>query len=209
MDFTNYLPVAHDDDYWTHDIPLFVGKFRYYRNKPRMVQGRVHVADEQYVDVNQEIVPIARPDKGSRTYINMQPYVLEPQVFMNVGLYPEPKQYADQPEAIGETVSTYVKGMQQRQLGNAQAWYYPADQTICVWECFFDAGIRQHPLTEDRQMKQLWIGFEQWLMKQFPEATRIVTPFHDPIARSSEEYQTFLRALGYESVAQAAFGKSL
>ncbi len=64
-------------------------------------------------------------------------------------------------------------------------------------------------LTEDLYMQTLWSSFEHWLAKQFPEATRIVTPFNDPIANSIEEYQTFLRSLGYEPVAKAAFGKTI
>ena len=58
-------------------------------------------------------------------------------------------------------------------------------------------------------MPKLWSSFEQWLMKQFPEATRIATPFNDPIAKTIEEYQTFLRKLGYAPIAQAAFGKAV
>ena len=57
-------------------------------------------------------------------------------------------------------------------------------------------------------MPKLWSSFEKWLMKQFPEATRMVTPFNDPIAKTIEEYQAFLRSLGYEPVAKAAFGKA-
>ena len=59
---------------------------------------------------------------------------LEPEVFMTVGLYPKPKHYADQGEAIGEALSTYVKGMRQHQIGNSQAWYYPQDKVIVLWE---------------------------------------------------------------------------
>jgi len=58
-------------------------------------------------------------------------------------------------------------------------------------------------------MQQFWKGFEQWLKEQFPEAKRIVTPFNGPIAETIEEYQTFLRALGYAPIAKAAFGKVL
>jgi hypothetical protein len=58
-------------------------------------------------------------------------------------------------------------------------------------------------------LRKLWSSFEHWLIKQFPEATRIATPFNDPIAKSIEEYQAFLHALGYEPVAKAAFGKTI
>ena len=129
---------------------------------------------------------------------------------MTIGMYPKPKQYADQDEAIGEVLSTHVKGMRQHQIGNAQAWYYPQDKTIVLWECFLDSQVRNiRSLTEDMHMPKLWKAFEQWLYQQFPEATRIATPFNDPIANSIEEYQTFLRTLGYTPIAQAAFGKAI
>ena len=56
-------------------------------------------------------------------------------------------------------------------------------------------------------MKKLWVGFEQWPTKQFSEATHIATPFNDPIAHSTEEYQRFIRSLAYTLLAKAAFGK--
>jgi len=37
----------------------------------------------------------------------------------------------------------------------------------------------------------------------------LATPFNDPIAQSIEEYQSFLKSLGYSPLAQAAFGKKL
>src|SRR6266571_8763274 len=210
MKLDTYMPVTHNDDYWTVDIPLFVATLPYYRNKPRMVQGRIHTAEEHYFGAASEIVPL-KNRKGTCTYVNMHPYILEPEVFITIGLYPKPKQYADQDEAIGETISTpQVKGMRQNQVGNAQAWYYPQDRVIVLWECFLDSQIRNiQALTEDIHLPKLWSSFEKWLINQFPEATRIATPFNDPIAKTIEEYQTFLRTLGYTPIAQAAFGKKI
>jgi hypothetical protein len=212
MNRTAYIPVTHDDDdYWTHDIQLFVGKFPYYQNDTRMVQGKIHLSDEKFRYREHEIIPLnMKPGETCRrTYVMMHPYVIEPEVFMTVGMYPKPKQYADQDEAIGEVLSTQVKGMRQHQIGNSQAWYYPEDKLIVVWECYFYNFMRDKPLPEDEHMKNLWHGFEQWLCKQFPEATRIATPFNDPIAKTIEEYQAFLRTLGYAPIAQAAFGKAI
>jgi len=209
MNLATYTPIAHDDDYWTHDIPLFIGKFPYYRNDPRMVQGRIHTAKESYFGAASEIIPL-KNKKGSCIYIMMHPYILEPEVYVNIGLYKKPKQYADQDETIGEVLSTQVKGMRQHRVGNAQAWYYPQDKVIVLWECFLDSQVRNiKSLTDDMYMPKLWSSFEQWLYKQFPEATHIATPFNDPIAKSIEEYQTFLRTLGYTPIAQAAFGKKI
>ena len=57
-------------------------------------------------------------------------------------------------------------------------------------------------------MVALWEGFTRFLLQQFPAARQVVTTAHDPMF-DTEQYQVFLRALGYEQVAKAAFGKSL
>ena len=211
MNKTVYLPPQHNDDFWTHDAPLFVGTFPYYRNDPRMVQARLHVSDEKFRYGNHEIILLTmKPgETGKRTYVMMHPYILEPELFMTVGMYPKPKHYADQDEAVGEVLSTHVKGMRQHQIGNSQAWYYPIDKTIVLWECYLYEDMRNKPLPEDKHMQNLWHGFENWLYKQYPDATRITTPFNDPIAKTIEEYQTFLRSLGYAPIAQAAYGKEI
>jgi len=63
-------------------------------------------------------------------------------------------------------------------------------------------------LLEDANMRALWEGFARFLQKRFVGATKITTPFHDPLFET-EEYHQFLHALGYEQVAKAAYGKSL
>jgi hypothetical protein len=95
------------------------------------------------------------------------------------------------------------------QVGNAQAWYYHADKTSVLWGCFFDGRFRRYPLSEDTTMQPLWKGFEHWLVKQFPQAITLATPFNDPIAESIEAYQSFLKSLGYSPIADAAFGKKI
>src|SRR6266566_6985004 len=105
MNLADYLPIAHDDDdYWTSDIPLFVATIPYYHNKPCMVQGKIHLSEERYSWGYREIISLSEK-AGVRRYVNMHPYVLEPQVFMTVGLYSQPKNYANQGEAIGEALS--------------------------------------------------------------------------------------------------------
>jgi hypothetical protein len=52
-------------------------------------------------------------------------------------------------------------------------------------------------------------GFEHWLIKQFLQATTSATPFHDPIAESIDEYQSFIKTLGYSPISEAAFGKKI
>jgi hypothetical protein len=139
----------------------------------------------------------------------MQPYVLEPKLTFTVGVYNQPKKYHDQESSIGEVIGSHHEGFKEVQVGNAQAWYYHEDKTLVLWECFFDSRFRKHPLPKDTNMQNLWKSFEHWLIKQFPKASTLATPFNDPIAESIEEYQAFLKSLGYSLIAQATFGKKL
>lgn len=197
------------DDYWTHDTHLFAGVFRYYsrdKSKPQPVRARIHISEEHYYNsLVSEIIPL-KSREGKRQYIMMQPYILRPQVYLTIGMYQKPKHYADQDDAIGEVVSTQVKETRQEQIGNSQVWYYPAEKTLVLWECFLESFVRDTPLLNDPNMKQLWTGFEEWLLKQFPQAVTIATPFSDPLFET-QDYQQFLRSLGYEQGDKAAFIK--
>jgi len=55
----------------------------------------------------------------------------------------------------------------------------------------------KHPFPTGANMQNLWKRFEHWLVKKFPKASTLATPFNDPIAESIEEYQSFLKSLGY------------
>jgi hypothetical protein len=195
-----------EDDFWTEHRELFTAQFPTFYREPRQVHGRFHASEEQYEASRLEIIPISEK-KGTRTYVMMHPYVLEPKLTFTVGLYNKPKQYADQESPIGEVIGSNHEGFREAQVGNAQAWYYPADKTIVLWECFFDDRFRKVPLPEDSNMQMLWQSFEHYLLKQFPQATTLATPFNDPIAESIDEYQMFLKSLGYSPIAEAAFGK--
>jgi hypothetical protein len=197
------------DDFWTEHQPFFTTQFDSYYTKPQKVWGRFHTSEERYFATASEIIPLEHK-KGKKTYIMMQPYVLEPKLTLTVGLYNKPKKYVDQEDVIGKTIgSPQHNGFREVQLGNAQAWYYHEDETIVLWECFFEDRFLKDTLTTDKNMQSLWKSFEHWLIRQFPKATTLATPFNDPIAESIEEYQTFLKKLGYSPIAQAAFGKKI
>lgn len=88
-----------EDDFWTEHIKLFTAQFPTYYTKPQIVHGRFHTSEESYFAVQHEIIPLSEK-KGKRTYVMMQPYVLESKLTLTVGLYPKPKKYADQDEVI-------------------------------------------------------------------------------------------------------------
>src|SRR5205823_998319 len=125
--------------------------------------------------------------------VMLHPYMLEPILTFSIGLYNRPKQYADQDPAIGETVGgPKQEGVRDIQIGSAQAWYYHKDRILEIWECFLCEDFRTHPFVDDPHMQKLWQGFEAWLIQQLPQATQIITPCNDPIAKTIGEYQAFL-----------------
>jgi hypothetical protein len=195
------------ENWYAHHY-LFTAQFPTYYTKPQKVWGRFHTSVEQYTDSKKEIIPI-KEKKGKRTYVMMQPYVHEPNLTFTIGLYDKPKQYADQDSSIGEVIGSKHEGFKEVKVGNAQAWYYHTDKTIVLWECFFEDRFRKDTLTKDKNMQDLWKRFELWLVKKFPKAQTVATPFNDPIAESIEEYQLFLKKLGYSPIAQGAFGKKI
>jgi hypothetical protein len=197
------------DTYWQEHISLFTGTFSHFRNngepQPIPTRAKIHRSIEQYYDIEREIVPIKSP-KGERIYFHIEPYVEEPNIILTIGI--PPNGYADT-DAIGTVQASRVEGFRQTPIGKCQAWYYPADTTIVIWECFLDSSFRSHTSpTEDPNMQKLWQSTEKYFAKKFPRADRIVTPFDDPLFQR-EEYQTFLSSLGYEPVAKAAYGKLL
>jgi len=197
-----------EDEFWTERRELFPAQFPTYSTTPQKVWGRLHTSEEHYESSRQEIIPISEK-KGARTYVIMQPYVREPKLTLTVGLYTNPKHYADQDSPIGEVIGANQEGFREAQVGHAQAWYYRKDKTIVLWECFFDERFRKHPLPEDTNMQKLWRSFEHYLLTKFPQASTLATPFNDPIAESIDEYQAFLKTLGYSPLVQGAFGKTL
>lgn len=89
-----------EDDFWTEHLPFYTAQFPAYYTKPQKVWGRLHASDEPYFAGSHEIIPL-KEKNGMRTYVMMQPYVLEPQLMLTVGLYKKPKHYADQDSAVG------------------------------------------------------------------------------------------------------------
>ena len=67
---------------------------------------------------------------------------------------------------------------------DAQAWYYPTDKTIVLWECFFEERFRKDPLPEDLNMQKLWQSFERYLLQIFSAGLDTGNPFNDLIAES-------------------------
>ena len=198
-----------EDSFWMHDTLLFEGNFKYYGNKKQEIRGKIHIAGERY-DFHNFGHSLERSylksRKGERVYLLMHPYVVQPNIVMNIVV--QPKHYADAGTILGKTIDSRVSGLRQEDIGSAQAWYYPEDKILVLWECFFQEYACDVPLLKDVNMANLWTGFEKWLLTRYPETERIVTPHADPIW-NTKEYQAFLRARGYRKGQPGIFTKLL
>jgi hypothetical protein len=91
--------------------------------------------------------------KGNRTYFFMRPYIERPNIVLTMAV--SPKQYADAGIILGKTTGSRVAGFKHDEIGNAQAWYYPQDKVLVLWECFFSDFARDVPLLQDTNMASL------------------------------------------------------
>ena len=134
----------------------------------------------------------------------LQPSLIMPDIRLTVALSPGP-----QPDgAIGEVMDGEERDGRRPPIGTMQAWYYPVDGTVLIWEAFLASFARDTPLGKDVNMRRLWLRVEDSLITRFPAATRIVTPCDDPAFETTSD-RAFLGSLGYTPVARAADGQMI
>ncbi len=150
-----------------------------------------------------DIYPLKTP-KGVRTFVMLHPYILDPVVQPTFQLSP----YLKPVDAIEHAEGSDLDSTRHFPLGSVEACYYHEDRLVILSECSFSHLFREKPLPEDENERKLWLSVEQFLLSQFPKTKQLVTPFSDP-AFETEDYQQFLRVLGYSPVAQAAYGKTI
>jgi hypothetical protein len=184
------------DPYWQDDVAL--GEGRFYR-ETFGIRARVHTAREEFRR-HHEIIPLSATT-GERTYVHAKPYILVPDVTLTVSLYPRPQAQG----AIGEVADSDWTGMRHEEIGQAQAWFYPTDRIIMLWECFLEERFRQEDPREDPATIAVWRGFERLLVERFPDGRQLVTPWEDIYERPV--WQAFVESQGYEPFTPATFTK--
>lgn len=187
------------EPYWSDDVLL--GEVRW-PQETALVRLRLHQSEEVYHGRNvAELIPLSQPT-GTRTYIHARPYVLEPAITLTVGLSPTPQETG----VIGAVVDSSWEGMRHVEIGQAQAWYYPADRVLVLWECYvFDRWRSADPL-QDPGLNTVWQGFEVELLSRFP-ADRIATPSWEDLYERPA-WQKFLSQRGYVPATTMAFVKT-
>lgn len=190
----------NQEEYWQTDEAIGEARFP---GEPTTIRLWVHTAVEAYGGRG-EIFPLRQPT-GRRDYVQAQAYILEPDIRLAVGLYPQPAEQG----AVGEVLSSQWESMRQWEIGACQGWYYPAEKTAVLWEAFLFDGFNNQPdPRQDEALATLWDGFERLLLERFPEATRVVTPDWEDIYELAL-WQGFLRMRDYEYFNERAFLKEV
>jgi hypothetical protein len=195
------MRTQHDtfDTYWNSNKVIGEGEIE---GKSSLIRLRVHRSPEQYFDGDSLIKLSNR--KGARIYFHAKPYILIPDMTLTIATYPQPAPDG----AICEVISSDVKKLKPLEIGNAQAWYYPADKTVVLWECYLTEHFRQHTdPRKDATLQTLWTGFERILLEQLHPVERIYTTY-EPIYEVPV-YEKFLRQQGYRKQGTVAFVKEV
>jgi hypothetical protein len=187
--------------YWNAEARL--GTLRLPNQEEVELHLEAHVAPEHPLTVGDELIPLPRQDRRGYVYVQGRPYIQEPDIRLTLALDPD----AGPGDPIGAVVGSEWAGMRRRVVGSAQAWCYPGERTIILWECYL---FEQHRLAdspaEDANLRACWRGFERFLVGRFPDARRFVTTHDDPLYDTAE-YQRFLADLGYRRYSPRAFEK--
>lgn len=190
-------PEREPAPYWHEDVAI--GEGRFYRDI-YTIRARLHTETERF-SRRDEIIPLSEPT-GRRVYVHAKPYILLPDITLTVALSERPELSG----AIGEVLGSEWTGMRQEEIGQAQAWCYPTDRLLVLWECFLEERHRRDDAAADSTHAALWTSFEHLLLTRFPDTERLVTTWEDLYDRS--DWHAFLSAQGYEQAAPAAFLKA-
>jgi hypothetical protein len=172
----------HDTDpYWTHNPVIGEGDVQ---GQKSLLRLHLHRSEERAYH-SESLFPIAVKRGDTKIYFHTKPYILIPRMAFTVGLT-RPKADSDE---IGRVIGSDVTKLKELEIGNAQAWYYPAEKALVLWECYpYEQFAKEDPRI-DPLLATLWQGFEKLLLKELPKTTRIYTEY-EPIYEN-QAYQTF------------------
>jgi hypothetical protein len=190
---------AAPDFYWTHNLVIGEGDIQGHKS---LIRLHIHRSEERAYH-SESLFPITTKRGDTRTYFHAKPYILIPQMTLTVRLT-KPKADSDE---VGRVIGSDVSRLQEREIGNAQAWYYPTEMALVLWECYLFEPYAQKDPRNDPLLATVWQGFEKLLLKELPDTTKIYTTF-EPIYDCSV-YQTFLGKHGYRPVEKVAFVKEV
>jgi len=203
-----------ENSLWPYTTHLFTAPIDYFDRgrTPVDVRARYSVETAPYTrrERDTEIIRLQHKS-GIQTYYHIQTYVFTTRITFTVGLYDNPKTYADQEPVIGHVIGSQREGFDETVIGSSQAYYYHQDRLLVLWEAYLHDHftVTDHQKkTEDPNLRHLWTSIEGFLTDRHSEAARIVTLWDDG-AFETEAYRAFLRSLGYQEAEPGIYVKQL
>jgi hypothetical protein len=187
------------DPYWTHNLILGEGVVEKHKSLIRLY---FHQSEERAYH-GESLFPISVKRGDTKIYFHAKPYILLPQMTLTIGLT-RPKADSDE---IGRVIGSDVTKLQEREIGNAQAWYYPEEKALVLWECYLFEPYAQKDILKDSLFAAIWKSFETTLLKELPDTTKIYTTY-EPIYERPV-FTKFLTSMQYRKVDKAAFVKEV
>jgi hypothetical protein len=187
------------DTYWNYNEVIGEGDIE---SKPVLIRMRLHRSTEKYFD-DDTLIKLST-HKGERIYFHAKPYILIPDMTLTFALSRQPAPDG----AIGEVIGADVKKLKPLEIGNAQAWYYPAEKALVLWECYLFAPFRHvKDPREDATFQTAWTGFERFLLEHLHPVERIYTTFEPIYERIL--FAKFLKKQGFRKQGNVAFVKEI
>jgi len=158
-----------ENSIWPYTTHLFTAPFDFF-DRGRMpvdVSARYSVETAPYTrrEHDTEIVRLKHL-KGMQTYYHIQSYILTPRITFTVGLYDNPKEYADQEPPIGQVIGSQHVGYDETVIGTSQAYYYHQDRLLVLWEAYLHTHFtftEHKKKTGDPNLRLLWTNIEHFL----------------------------------------------
>ena len=143
----------------------------------RLIRARSHIAVERFFGRGSETLFALTEREGRRTYVQSRLYL---------------------PHAPGIA--------REQRIAAAQAWHYPADRTVVLWELLLEPPFQRQPdPREDLLLRSLWLHYEHFLSARFPDADQVLTTWEDIYDRG--QWAGFLGAVGFRQSGPAVFVK--
>ena len=214
MNYPSKEHAPRENSIWPFTTHLFTASFDSFDRgrSPVDVRARYSVETKPYTrrERDSEIVRL-KYLKGMQTYYHIQPYILTPRITFTVGMYNNPKEYADQEPPIGQVIGSQHEGYDETVIGTSQVYYYHQDRLLVLWEAYLHTHFtdtEHRKKTEDPNLRLLWKSIERFLTGRHPEAKRIVTLWDDG-AFETDAYRAFLRSIDYQDAEAGIYGKPL
>lgn len=174
------------------------------KSKTDRLYARIHDAREDYSHyaIKTELGLKLKSLRGMRWFIHVRLEREVPRIELTIlpgkSMLAFDRTDEERRQQLGVVVDSRIKGTKCRAVGTCQAWYYPADRILVLWEVtLFESNKRAVPPLANKLLRYAWQRFEKWLIGRFPMAERIATPGWDP-AYSDDEWSAFLTEQGYQ-----------